>query len=227
MSRLLLHLHSGPSTAAFNMALDEALLSTAAGRGHALLRFYGWTEPAATFGYFQRFTDIERITRLRPLIRRPTGGGLVPHDHDWTYSLAVPPGHTWYELSAVESYRTVHAWIVRALARLDLESELADCCRKVLPGQCFEGWERFDVLRLGRKIAGAAQRRNRLGLLIQGSIRPPANTARAAWEQAMIATPPAEHFDETGPCTADAPLLELARELDATRYGQATYNAMR
>ena len=47
-------------------------------------RFYAWLEPAATFGYFQRFAEVERMTLLRPLLRRPTGGGLVPHAADWT-----------------------------------------------------------------------------------------------------------------------------------------------
>ncbi len=98
------------------MALDEALLENASSVGRSILRFYGWTEPAATFGYFQKYADIERWTRLRPLIRRPTGGGLVPHDADWTYSLIVPPAEPWYELSATESYR-----LIRRIKQPDLK----------------------------------------------------------------------------------------------------------
>ena len=86
-------LNSGQCDAAFNMALDEALLGAMPRLQTPVLRFYGWTEPAATFGYFQKFSDVEQATQLRPLIRRPTGGGIVPHDADWTYSAAFPPGH--------------------------------------------------------------------------------------------------------------------------------------
>ena len=71
--------------------------------GKPVLRFYGWTAPAATFGYFQKYADVERATLLRPLIRRPTGGGIVPHDADWTYSAGFPPGHEWHLLKAEEA----------------------------------------------------------------------------------------------------------------------------
>src|SRR6185437_14046375 len=98
-----LFLNSGLGDTAFNMAVDEALLE-AMPRWHVpVLRFYGWIERAASFGYFQHFTDIERTTLLRPLVRRPTGGGLVPHDADWTYSVAFPTDHEWYCTSAVDS----------------------------------------------------------------------------------------------------------------------------
>ena len=73
-------INSGKGAAAFNMALDEALLENVSRLGKPVLRFYGWTEPAATFGYFQQFSEVERATPLRPLIRRPTGGGIVPHE---------------------------------------------------------------------------------------------------------------------------------------------------
>ena len=179
-------LQSGPGDYAFNMALDEALLEAAPRLGRPVLRFYGWTEPAASFGYFQKYAEIERMTRLRPLVRRPTGGGLVPHDADWTYSLAFPPADDWYHLSATDSYRRVHEWIRAAFARLNLATELAPACSKTLPGQCFQGHEKFDLLWRGRKIAGAAQRRTRDGLLIQGSVQPAGLAlARADWEKAM------------------------------------------
>src|ERR1700676_2326901 len=101
MSWLLLN--SGRCDAAFNMALDEALLEAMPRLQRPVLRFYGWTEPAATFGYFQKYSDVESNTPLRPLIRRPTGGGIVPHDADWTYSAVFPPGHEWHSLRAGES----------------------------------------------------------------------------------------------------------------------------
>ena len=118
-------LQSGPGAPALNMALDEALLESVSRLGRPVLRFYGWTEPAATFGYFQKFSGVERATLLRPLIRRPTGGGIVPHDADWTYSLAFPPGHEWHSLKAEESYHRVHKWIQSAFTKLNVTTELA------------------------------------------------------------------------------------------------------
>jgi len=155
------------------MALDEALLESAPQRNSPLLRFYAWTEPAATFGYFQKFREVKGMTTLRPLIRRPTGGGLVPHEADWTYSLIFPPAHGWYELKATESYIKLHQWIQSAFKRNGLGTELAPRPDRESVGQCFMGAEQFDVLWEKRKIAGAAQRRTRQGLLIQGSVQPP------------------------------------------------------
>jgi hypothetical protein len=176
---------SGAGQSALNMALDQALLDHAPRLGRPVLRFYSWTEPAATFGYFQKIAEVEKATVLRPLVRRPTGGGLVPHDADWTYGVVFPPTHEWYQLRAEESYARVHQWIQAAFASLGTPTELAPCCRKELPGQCFAGHEKFDLLWLGRKIAGAAQRRTRTGLLIQGSVQPPPGLQRPEWEQAM------------------------------------------
>lgn len=219
-------LNSGPGEAAFNMALDEALLESVGKLGAPVLRFYGWTQPAATFGYFQHYAEIERTTLLRPLIRRPTGGGQVPHDADWTYSLAFPPGHEWYELRAEASYRRVHEWIQRAFAQLGVDTHLATCCQKTAAGQCFVGHERHDLLWHGRKIAGAAQRRNKLGLLIQGSVQPPPiPLARPDWERAMAkVVNPSGQWAQLSP---DPALRARATGLEATKYSQAAYNRKR
>lgn len=176
-----------PRSPAENMAWDEALLESAPRLSRPVLRFYGWAAPAATFGYFQKFAEVERLTPLRPLIRRPTGGGLVPHDADWTYSFVVPAGDAWYPLKAAASYQRVHEWIRAAFAEVALTTELSSSSRAGARGLCFIGAERFDVLLGGKKIAGAAQRRTRAGLLIQGSIQPPAGVKRSRFEAAMLA----------------------------------------
>lgn len=208
------------------MAMDEALLETMPHLRQPVMRFYSWSEPAATFGYFQKFTEVEKATLLRPLIRRPTAGGIVPHDADWTYSLTFPAGHEWHSFRAVESYRRTHVWIQAAFAALGTETELAAWCKRTAPGQCFVGHEKFDLLWRGRKIAGAAQRRNRLGLLIQGSVQPPPlPLARTDWERAMIATaPPSAAGTEFVP---DGPLLTRVAELMAQKYSQRAYNQKR
>jgi len=221
-------LQSGPGDYAFNMALDEALLLSAPRLGRPVLRFYGWTAPAASFGYFQKYAEIARMTPLRPLVRRPTGGGLVPHGADWTYSLTFPPAHEWYLLSATDSYRRVHEWIRAALARLNLATELASVCRKALPGQCFQGHEMFDLLCGGQKIAGAAQRRTRDGLLMQGSLQPQRlSLARADWEQAMCDVACAEQAANWVVIEPDAPLAERASDLARQKYSQANFNQKR
>ncbi len=221
-------LNSGKCPAAFNMALDEALLEEATRLGKAVLRLYGWTESAATFGYFQKYADVERATPLRPLVRRPTGGGIVPHDADWTYSFVAPPGHERHSLKAEESYLRTHEWIQAAFAKLKIETGLAPSAKKSAPGQCFVGHEKFDLLWHGKKIAGAAQRRNKLGLLIQGSVQPPPILLkRADWENAMRDAARLNWQIEWKELLPDEPLQRHAEELACKKHSQAIYNRKR
>ena len=220
-------LNSGKCAAPFNMALDEALLESVWRLRKPVLRFYSWSEPAATFGYFQKFSEVGRATHLRPLIRRPTGGGIVPHDADWTYSFIVPPNHEWHLLKAEESYRRIHEWIKRAFAKLKVETELAPCCKKTAPGQCFEGHEKFDLLWNGKKIAGAAQRRNKFGLLVQGSVQPPSMVAQSGWENAMREVARENFRVEWSEFPPDTVFHARADELALTKYSLNGYNRKR
>lgn len=222
-----IYLSSGAGEPAFNMALDEALLEAVARFGRPVLRFYGWGQPAASFGYFQKFEEVRQLTPLRPLIRRPTGGGIVPHDADWTYSLAFPPKHLWYGFPARESYRRIHLWIQLAFATLDLETALAPVSVKSQPGQCFVGHEESDLLWGGRKIAGAAQRRRKDGLLIQGSVQPPVSALdRSAWEQAMLKVGSSVQGAEWS-AFQDALLTQRAIDLAQNKYSQPSHNQRR
>jgi len=234
--RCWLCFNSGPRPSDLNMAMDEALLQTVASLGAPVLRFYGWLEPAATFGYFQKYADVERGTLRRPLIRRPTGGGIVPHDADWTYSLAFPPGHEWHSLGAEESYRRVHEWIQAAFAELRIETALAPRSQNSglrtpdsgLASACFVGYEKSDLLWHGRKIAGAAQRRNRLGLLIQGSVQPPPpSPGRSRWENAMRAAAVEKFQVEWRDWSPDDALTARAEKLAEIKYSQPAFNRKR
>jgi lipoyl(octanoyl) transferase len=221
-------LRQGKNAADYNMALDEALLQSAPKLARPVLRFYGWSEPAATFGYSQRYAEIEKLTMLHPLVRRPTGGGLVPHDADWTYSLVFPAGHFWHRFKAVESYRRAHEWMRDAFAKMNVAMTLAPVRQKEIPGQCFIGAEKDDVLWQGRKIAGAAQRRTRHGLLIQGSVQPPPiGLKRDQWETAMCDVARTSFSIEWRNMPANGEIEELTNELRLRKYSQPDYNQKR
>ena len=219
---------SGACAPAFNMALDEALLRESPRRGCPVLRFYSWTVPAATFGLSQDYTVVWAWTLLRPLIRRPTGGGVVPHLNDWTYSVALPAGDPWHAIRASESYIRLHRWLQAAFADLGLETDL--CPERIpdAPGQCFIGAEQHDLLWRGRKIAGAAQRRTKQGMLIQGSVQPPPpGISRPDWQAAMCKAANrlwgAEWIaEEPGVTTEDE-----ARRLEESKYSRDSYNRNR
>jgi lipoate-protein ligase A len=216
-------LDTGKGESAWNMALDEALLHEVATIRMPILRFYGWTEPAATFGYFQPYAQIAAWTALRPLIRRPTAGGLVPHDADWTYSVIIPPPHPWYELRAPESYLHLHRWVASALRAANVPAELAPVASKEIPGQCFAGAEQHDILLNHRKIAGAAQRRAREGLLIQGSVQSlPPGADRGLWQKQMLANPVI--WEELA---ISESIRSRASELAQNKYSQAAHNERR
>ncbi len=209
------------------MALDEALLAAAPQHGRPVLRFYGWSQPAATFGYSQRYDHVATLTPLRPLLRRPTGGGLVPHDGDWTYTLVFPREHPWYDLRARDSYERLHAWLHRTFRRLGLATELAAAPRHGA-GACFAGAEVNDVLWRDAKIAGAAQRRTKSGLLIQGSVQPPTGALdRTVWEGAVLAVAAQDWGLRWELWRLPAGVTAEAARLVRDKYGRPDYHRQR
>lgn len=154
-------------SAAMNMAIDEALLETVS---VATLRFYGWRAPAISFGYFGRFADVANESPQRELVRRWTGGGIVYHGEDLTYSLALPGAVAMRFASSRVVYAEVHGAIRETLSSI-VPVALASAAAPKISDACFANPVESDVLLNGRKIAGAAQRRTRNGLLHQGSIQ--------------------------------------------------------
>ncbi|MFW6354033.1 MAG: lipoyl protein ligase domain-containing protein [Verrucomicrobiota bacterium] len=169
-------------TAPDNMARDAALLAWAGAADCAALRVYGWSEPAMTFGYSQRWSEVQAqaptpAASLR-LVRRETGGGLVDHREDLTYACALPPVHPAAREAPRTLYCRLHEALADALRGLGVPCELAPCpVRGALspvaqgPAVCFARAEPSDVIApSGAKLAGAALRRNATGLLVQGSL---------------------------------------------------------
>src|SRR5262245_18831331 len=157
-----------PHSAARNMALDEALLTLARA---PVLRVYRWERPAISFGYFGKYAPLAAAWPGRELVRRMTGGGVVPHGEDITYTLVAPNAHPLAQMSAQQSYRTEHARLAEWLTRRGLAASLAPAPAGRGHGVCFESPAEADVLATCGKLAGAAQRRTRDGLLLQGSIQ--------------------------------------------------------
>lgn len=159
------------------MATDWLLLEAFPEPGSARLRFYGWSRPACTFGYGQREADARAASGPAvDLVRRPTGGGLVDHRADWTYALVLPASHLLAQARACESYKKIHEALAAALHEAGVHCQLQAAECQSTPGAkfsaCFEKPEPFDIVRQdnGQKIAGAAQKRTRAGLLFQGSV---------------------------------------------------------
>lgn len=156
-----------PLSAAMNMAVDEALLEVVTA---PTIRFYGWQRPSLSFGYFGRYADAATEGPDRDIVRRWTGGGIVMHGVDLTYSVVLP-GCRFLKLPpSREIYTQVHEAIRHALAA-HTSAALATADAPKLSEACFANPVAADVLVDGRKIAGAAQRRTRAGLLHQGSIQ--------------------------------------------------------
>ena len=159
---------STPRGGADQMALDEALLETCA---LPTLRIYRWDGPAVSFGYSQSLAEARRAFPVLPPVRRWTGGGLVEHGRDWTFSLIVPAGEPFASVRPAESYRQIHAAVADALGG-DSHLKNESPARPSLGGACFVQPVRDDVLAIdGRKVCGGAQRRTRKGLLHQGSVQ--------------------------------------------------------
>jgi lipoyl(octanoyl) transferase len=211
MTTSWLLLQSPAGAAAYNMALDETLWRTATARGQALLRIYSWNERAITFGYFQKF-PAELADRYR-CIRRPTGGGVVYHDADTTYTVVVPRGHALYELSTNDAYCTLHNAVAAAFAhRPQLHNTAVHSPRGQY--ECFQSPVAGDVVTDGRKLAGGAQRRGKAGMLHQGSILARLNAEQlvAGFRQVLHAEFQPYTLTDTEQAAAD----QLARDKYAT-----------
>ena len=205
-----------------NMAIDEALLESAT---IPTIRFYRWRSPALSFGYFGKFSDVASYATERDLVRRWTGGGIVFHGDDLTYSIVIPANDPFFDESSIAIYEKIHRALCEALNKIGTQAVVAG---GVDPGgfsaatraavnasgyNCFANPVRADVMIDGRKIAGAAQRRTRRGLLQQGSIQGITMNTDLAEKFAQALSTNCSEFE------INEEVFQRARELAQQKYG--------
>ena len=217
-ARLLL---DGPASPARNMAVDEALLRHVQA---PVLRIYGWGTACFSIGYFQK---ISVVPSGQPFVRRYTGGGLVEHGRDLTYTLVLPADHSLTTAGTLPSYRSIHQSVAQALQDCGVPCHLATAQPKKDDPSCFLKPVPADVLNSdGLKLAGAAQRRTKQGCLHQGSILLPQGIPTSLEKtlperlqtclQAELQSSKISHEEE-----------KTSRELESSRYSLREWNFSR
>jgi lipoate-protein ligase A len=177
------HIDTGPSDAFTNMALDEVFLHKLKFQDAVpVLRFYTWSPPAISVGYFQdvsRDLDLD-LCRARgwSVVRRLTGGRSVFHDQELTYSIFLPRLFYQNIKSVRECYRYLSQGFLQGLRGLGVHAEMVTLQK--IKGElrrsfarspdCFASPSWYEISVDGKKIVGSAQRRMPYGVLQHGSI---------------------------------------------------------
>ena len=176
-------LNMGANPAAMNMAIDEAILLAQQDQPKPTLRFYAWSSPAFSFGYFQDIPSEVDVTACRAdgieLVKRMTGGGTVVHGWELTYTLVLP--RTAAEMGISEAYQCIGRSLVKAFQKLGVPAQCyavgSDSCSAVgnrtyqtEANICLTNPAEHDVMSDDKKLAGVSVRRNRSGMMFQGYI---------------------------------------------------------
>jgi len=169
----LLNMEANP--AAVNMAIDESILLAQKGQPNPTLRFYEWTSPAFSFGYFQDIASEVDVEACRAdgieLVKRMTGGGTVVHGWELTYTLALARDAAEMDISDV--YQRIGQSLVKAFQKLGVSAQCYTACpdsSETVPNICLTNPAEHDVMSDDKKLAGVSVRRTRDGIMFQGYI---------------------------------------------------------
>lgn len=173
---------SGSTDGFSNMAIDEAILQgVIEGQSPPTLRLYGWNPPTLSIGYFQsaqKEVNLEYCQKLGiDMVRRPTGGRAVLHEHELTYSVIFHEHSKWFPSTLMGAYKLIGEALRSGLKTLGIDSTLMPEVivprfnrPKIRNGACFSSSSSYELLAGGRKIVGSAQKRIKGGVLQHGSI---------------------------------------------------------
>jgi lipoyl(octanoyl) transferase len=158
-----------------NMAIDHALLESVQQGGDPVLRLYRWLPACLSFGRNQHVSDVYDRGRIIEsgidVVRRPTGGLAVLHDHELTYCVLAPLSITGGPRA---TYRLINEALLHAVRALGVDAWLASDApvrdpRTVLE-PCFQAPAAGEIMAAGRKLVGSAQRCERGSVLQHGSL---------------------------------------------------------
>lgn len=168
---------SKPTSGAWNMAVDSALLENASSqKSLPTLRLYAWSPPCLSLGYSQPIQDIDRqaLNKLGwDLVRRPTGGRAILHTDELTYAVIGRKEDPRLEGGVLSSYRRLSAALFTALKTLDLPVEVQESRSDSFDNQqpiCFENPSNYEITVQGKKLIGSAQARKKEGVLQHGTL---------------------------------------------------------
>ncbi len=177
MSKVWRYLNTGKGRGGMNMATDEAIMiALSRGLVSPTLRIYGWSPPAISIGYSQRFS--EEINKEAchehnvQLVRRATGGRAVLHQYEVTYSIIFKEGEESLKGGIMATYKKLSQGILRGLEILGVEAHMVTPKIKKgsLRGACFDAPSWYEIAVDGRKLVGSAQVRRGGFVLQHGSI---------------------------------------------------------
>src|SRR5690625_2672549 len=171
-------LDTGHHDAATNMAIDEALLKWhSEGKISPTIRFYGWERPSLTIGHFQNTEKTIDFAGIKKhgcdFVRRLTGGSVVLHDDELTYSIIVSESHPKIPHSINKAYYILSQGLLEGYHLLGVEADFAIPERELRQERsavCFEEPAIYEMVVDGKKISGNAQTRKNGVLLQHGSI---------------------------------------------------------
>ncbi|MEW4564225.1 hypothetical protein AB1K70_16930 [Bremerella sp. JC770] len=163
-----------PARGTWNMAVDEAILRGAADLGVPTLRFYGWSEPTLSLGYFQKYEDRRQheASKECACVRRASGGGAIMHDRELTYSFVAPVRDSRSE-ETTRWFDLFHETLIQVLATWSIRAHLSgkpQADSRQEPFLCFQRRHEVDVIVDGNKVCGSAQRRHQVAVLQHGSV---------------------------------------------------------
>ncbi len=165
-----------PLPGSWNMAVDDFLFRSLGEDPQTYLRFYTWERPTASLGYSQNIRKVVDIEYCQKngidIVRRMTGGKLVLHNKEVTYSLCSSDSQR-FTSALKDSYRLISEALMRGFERMGLKPCLADAppdsyVKGNLP--CFSYPARDEVEVQGKKILGSAQKREGAKFIQHGSI---------------------------------------------------------